>query len=92
MEKYKQELDRISAILKNFYTAKFTSSEKEYETNKTNKQQIRQLVVRIKQDQDLSGAEQQYLVNEALMLLAKNTGSAEDSEIAEQILDHLFLS
>ena len=37
-----------------------------------------------------SGSEQQDLVNEALMLLAKNTGSAEDSEIAEQILDDLF--
>jgi len=48
------------------------------------------LFLRIKQDQHLSEAEQQHLVNEALMLLAKNTGSAEDSEIAEQILDHLF--
>jgi len=90
MEKYKKDLVRITAILENFYTAKFTSSEKEYETNKTNKQQIRQLVVRIKQDQHLSETTQQYLVNEALMLLAKNTGSTEDSEIAEQILDHLY--
>ncbi len=90
MKQYKKELDSISAILENFYTAKFTSSEKEYETNKTSKQQIRQLIVRIKEAQDLSGAEQQYLVNEALMLLTKNTGSAADSEIAEEILDHLF--
>lgn len=90
MEKYKKELDRISAILEDFYAAKFASSEKENQTNKINKQQIRDLIVRIKQDQHLSEAEQQYLVNEALMLLAKNTGSAEDSEIAEEILDHLF--
>jgi len=90
MEQYKKELERISAMLKNFYTAKFKSSENEYETNQTNKQKIKQLIQRIKQDQHLSEAEQQHLVNEALMLLAKNTGSAEDNEIAEKILDHLF--
>lgn len=90
MEKYKEELDRITAIFENCYTAEFSSSEKESETNKSNKQQIRELIVGIKQAQDLSESEQQDLVNEALMLLAKNTGSAEDSEIAEQILDHLF--
>lgn len=53
MEKYKKELDRIMVILKNFYTAKFTSSENEYETNQTNKQKIKQLIQRIKQDQHL---------------------------------------
>ncbi|SMC36989.1 hypothetical protein [Pedobacter africanus] len=90
MEKYKKELDRIRVIFENFYTVKVTSSDKEYETNKINKQQIQQLIVRIKQTQDLSQTDQQDLVNEALILLAKNTGSAEDIEIAEQILDHLF--
>lgn len=90
IETYKKELDKITAIFENFYTVKFTSSEKEYETNKMNKQQIRQLIVKIKQAQDLAETDQQYLVNEALMLLAKNTGSAEESEITEEILDHLF--
>lgn len=90
MEQYKKELNKISVILESFYTAKFTSSKKEYKTNQTNKQQIRQLILKIKQDQHLSEAEQQHLVNEALLLLAKNTGCAEDSEIAEEILDHLF--
>ena len=90
METYKNELDRITAIFENFYTAKFISSEKEYETNKSNKQQITKLIVRIKQAQDLFGSEQQDLANEALMLLAKSMGSAKGSEIAEQILDDLF--
>jgi hypothetical protein len=57
-----KELDRIAAIHECFYTAKFTSSEKENETNKINKEQIKQLVVKIKQDQHLSEAGQQYLV------------------------------
>lgn len=90
MGKYKKELHRIRTTIENFYTVKFTSSEKENETNKINKEQIGQLLVSIKEALDLSGAEQELLVNEALMLLAKNTGSAEDSEIAEEILDHLF--
>lgn len=91
MGTYKNELDRIKVIIENFYLAKFASSEEEYETNKINKEQIGQLIVRIKEAQDLSEPEQQDLVNEALRLLARNTGNAEDSEIAEQILDNLFL-
>lgn len=30
MEQYKKELKKISAILENLYTTKFTSSDKEY--------------------------------------------------------------
>ena len=47
METYKKELERISAILENYYTAKFTSRKKEYKANKINKDQIGQLLIRV---------------------------------------------
>jgi tRNA U34 5-carboxymethylaminomethyl modifying GTPase MnmE/TrmE len=90
METYRKELDKIRDTIAKFYTVKFASSEQEYETNKLNKEQIGQLLIRIKEARDLSGPEQKHLVTEALKLLAENTGCVEDSEIAEEILDHLF--
>ncbi|PRD54741.1 hypothetical protein [Sphingobacterium gobiense] len=90
MENYKNELDRIRAIIENFYVAKFACKEEEYEANKNNKEQIGKFIFRIKQANDLLEPEQQDLMNGALELLARNTGDAEDGEIAEQIIDNLF--
>jgi len=90
MEAYKKELSSIKVTLKNYYAVKFLDHKEAYETNQRNKEKIGQLLISIKQAQDLSESERKNLINETLMLLAKNTGSAEDSEIAERLLDHLF--
>jgi hypothetical protein len=44
----------------------------------------------VNDDNSISDTDKKLLIQESLKLLAENTGCAEDSEIAEDILDFLF--
>ncbi|MGE7911701.1 hypothetical protein [Lysinibacillus xylanilyticus] len=87
---YRSEIDKIRDSLKNYYNKQFKSEEEDYIENKKNKEQIKKLIILVNNDSALSEAERGYIIKVGLELLAKNTGSAEDGEIAEDILDSLF--
>lgn len=87
---YRSEIDKIRNSLKNYYNKQFKSEEEDYIENKKNKEQIKKLIILVYNDSALSEAERGYIIKVGLELLAKNTGSAEDGEIAEDILDSLF--
>jgi len=87
---YGSEIDKIRNSLKNYYNKQFKSEEEDYIENKNNKEQIKKLIIQVYNDSTLSEAERGYIIKVGLELLAKNTGSAEDGEIAEDILDSLF--
>jgi len=91
---YQSEIDKIRNSLKNYYNnycnEQFKSEEEDYSENKNNKEQIKKLIIQVYNDSTLSEAERGYIIKVGLELLAKNTGSAEDGEIAEDILDSLF--
>lgn len=85
------KLNKIADNITNLYQHTFASPEEQYRANKQAKEQIGQLIVQAKQEVGLPEAAQQQVVNEALQLLAKSTGCAEDEEIAEYVLDKLYL-
>ena len=87
---YRSEINKIRNSLKNYYNEQFKSEEEEYIENKKVKEQIKKLIIQVYNDITLSEADREYLIKVGVELLAKNTGCAEDLEIAEEILDSLF--
>jgi tRNA U34 5-carboxymethylaminomethyl modifying GTPase MnmE/TrmE len=87
---YQSEIDKIRNSLKNYYNKQFKSEEEEYIENKKVKEQIKKLIIQVYNDSNLSEADRGYTIKVGVELLAKNTGCAEDAEIAEDILDCLF--
>lgn len=87
---YRSEIDKIRNSLNNYYNEQFKSEEEEYIENKKVKEQIKKLIIQVYNDRTLSEADRGYIIKVAVELLAKNTGCAEDEEIAEDILDSLF--
>ncbi|TKI69483.1 hypothetical protein FC756_09040 [Lysinibacillus mangiferihumi] len=87
---YRSEIDKIRNSLKNYYNEQFKSEEEDYIENKKTKEQVKKLIMQVYNDSTLSEADKGYIIKVAVELLAKNTGCAEDVEIAEDILDSLF--
>ncbi|MFJ6267074.1 hypothetical protein ACIQGW_19125 [Lysinibacillus xylanilyticus] len=87
---YRSEIDKIRNSLKNYYNEQFKSEEEEYIGNKKVKEQKKKLIIQVYNDSTLSEADRGYIIKVAVELLAKNTGCAEDLDIAEDILDCLF--
>ncbi|WP_337982484.1 hypothetical protein [Lysinibacillus sp. C5.1] len=87
---YRSEIDKIRNSLKNYYNEQFKSEEEDYIENKKTKEQIKNLIIQVYNDSTLSEADKGDIIKVAVELLAKNTGCAEDGEIAEDILDSLF--
>ncbi|MEC1180003.1 hypothetical protein P9B03_15995 [Metasolibacillus meyeri] len=91
---YRSEIEKIRDSLKNYYknysNEQFKSEEEEYIENKKTKEQIKKLIIQVYNDSTLSEANRGDIIKVAVELLAKNTGCAEDVEIAEDILDSLF--
>lgn len=87
---YLNEIKRIKILLENYYNKLSNTGEEEYETNKSNKEQIKTLIIETENDRSLCEYEKQKIIEKALYLLAKNTGCVQDEEIAEDILDKLF--
>lgn len=88
--KYQKQLDEIRQRLVEFYNQSFINAEQEYIQNRQNKFQLKELLIDVTDDSSLSPSTKQKLINGILWVLAKNTGSAEDSAISEEILDNLF--
>ncbi|MGE8036315.1 hypothetical protein [Lysinibacillus xylanilyticus] len=91
---YRSEIDKIRDSLKNYYknyyNEQFKTEEEDYIENKKTKEQIKKLIIQVYNDSTLSEADKGYIIKLAVELLAKNTGCAEDLDIAEDILDCLF--
>lgn len=87
---YRSEIDKIRNSLKNYYNKQFNSEKEDFIENKKNKEQIKKLIIQVYNDSTLSEPDIRNLIKAGLELLAKNTGSAEDREIAENILDSLY--
>ena len=87
---YLKELEKIKSILEDYYNKDFNSDEEDFYVNKSNKELIEKLIVNVKCDDSIHISNKSSLIKEALVLLAKNTGCAEDETIAEEILDRLF--
>nr|MBF0970665.1 hypothetical protein [Alloprevotella tannerae] len=77
-------------MLEDYYNIDYNSDEEDFQANKFNKQRIEELIVQVKRDDTILISNKSTLINEALMLLAKNTGCAEDEEISEEILNRLL--
>lgn len=89
---YLKEIERIRSILQDYYNKDFNSDEEDFYVNKSNKELIGQLIVRVKRDDAIPASNKSPLIKEALVLLAKNTGCAEDEAISEEILNRLFVT
>lgn len=87
---YFKELERIKPILEDYYNIDYNSDEEDFQANKFNKKRIEELIVQVKRDYTILISNKNTLIKEALMLLAKNTGCAEDEEISEEILNRLL--
>lgn len=87
---YFKKLERIKSILEDYYNIDYNSDEEDFQANKFNKKRIEELIVQVKRDGTIPISNKNTLIKEALMLLAKNTGCAEDEEISEEILNRLL--
>lgn len=87
---YFKGLERIKSILEDYYNIDYNSDEEDFQANKFNKKRIEELIVQVKRDYTILISNKNTLIKEALMLLAKNTGCAEDEEISEEILNRLL--
>ncbi|MCS1382130.1 hypothetical protein NXZ75_07970 [Lysinibacillus sphaericus] len=87
---YRSEIDKIRNSLEDYYNKQCNSEEEDFFENKKNKEQIKKLIIQVYNDSTLSEPDIRNLIKAGLELLAKNTGSAEDGEIAENILDSLY--
>jgi hypothetical protein len=87
---YQDEIKRLKIVLESFYNKQFSSEEEELKENRGNKNLIKKLIILANSDEHLSDSDKQLIINDSLKLLAENTGCAEDSEIAENLLDYLF--
>ncbi|MBF0952496.1 MAG: hypothetical protein HXK18_03010 [Alloprevotella tannerae] len=77
-------------MLEDYYNIDYNSDEEDFQANKFNKKRIEELIVQVKRDDTILISNKSALIKEALMLLAKNTGCAEDEEISEEILNRLL--
>ncbi|MBF0960551.1 MAG: hypothetical protein HXK20_00355 [Alloprevotella tannerae] len=77
-------------MLEDYYNIDYNSDEEDFQANKFNKKRIEELIVQVKRDYTILISNKNTLIKEALMLLAKNTGCAEDEEISEEILNRLL--
>ena len=89
---YLKEIERIKSILEDYYNEDFNSNEEDFYVNKSNKELIEKLIINVKRDDEIPVSNKSYLIKEALVLLAKNTGCAEDEAISEEILSRLFVT
>jgi hypothetical protein len=58
--------------------------------NQKDKEKLEAFIINVSVSSDLDLHQQDLLIREALMVLAKHTGCAEDAMVAEAILDSLF--
>ncbi|MBF0950244.1 MAG: hypothetical protein HXK22_00360 [Alloprevotella tannerae] len=77
-------------MLEDYYNIDYNSDEEDFQANEFNKKRIEELIVQVKRDDTILISNKNTLIKEALMLLAKNTGCAEDEEISEEILNRLL--
>lgn len=89
---YQKEIERIKSMLEDYYNKDFISEEEDFRVNKFNKELIEKLIVNVKHDDTMAVSNKNSLIKEALVLLAKNTGCAEDEVISEEILNHLLVT
>ena len=90
MEKiYKNELDCINVLLNEYYRKSYINEEDSYCEILKIKNLIKNLILKIAGDIILSENQKTERINEALKLLAENTGCVEDCQIAEKILNDL---
>jgi len=89
---YLKEIERIKSILEDYYNEDFNSNEEDFYVNKSNKELIEKLIINVKRDDEIPVSNKSYLIKEALVLLAMNTGCAEDEAISEEILSRLFVT
>ncbi|MFK7050544.1 hypothetical protein FLACOL_00238 [Flavobacterium columnare] len=75
-------LKNIETEILEYYNAFFEDNTDDYNENKRIKNKLKDYI--------LNNFSDNKKVREALYLLANHTGCAEDSEIAEEILDYLF--
>jgi tRNA U34 5-carboxymethylaminomethyl modifying GTPase MnmE/TrmE len=87
---YKNKIKEIESQLKDFYNVVFLNEEEEFKANQQNKNVLRDFILELCEDKTVSEKERQSIIDKALYLLSKNTGSMEDTIIAENILDELF--
>ena len=90
-EYYSKEIERIKSVLADYYDTDFDSDEEDFLVNKSNKQLIEQLIINLKNDDELDVSNKSFFIKEALQLLAKNTGCVEDEEISDEILEKLLV-
>jgi hypothetical protein len=89
---YKNRLDLINILLNDFYDnqikKQFKSEEQEFNENKIIRNIIKEIIIAVYNDRNISKKEQKIIIKNSLLLLSENTGCVEDTKIAEYILDH----
>ena len=83
-------LTKIQKTLVEFFDKKFENEIDELTVNKTNKKLIENIIIDANRPNMLTLSEKEEIITKALMLLAQFTGCAEDSEMAEEILNEAY--
>jgi hypothetical protein len=89
---YYEKINRIKTLLNEYYKnyqKKYSGINDDFNENLKIKNNIKELIIEIKNDASLAEKNKQLIINESLKLLAENTGCAEDCKISEIILDEL---
>jgi hypothetical protein len=89
---YYEEINRINALLNEYYKnyqKNYINGNEDFNENLKIKNNIKDLIIKIRNDASLTENNKQLIINESLKLLAENTGCAEDCKISEIILNEL---
>jgi hypothetical protein len=91
---YRNKLNLIKILLDNFYenqiAGKFENEEQEFNENKNIKTIIKEIIITVYNDKNISENEKIIIIRNFLILLAENTGCVEDTKIDKEIFDDLF--
>jgi 6-pyruvoyl-tetrahydropterin synthase len=89
---YYDEINRINTLLNEYYKnyqKNYLNINEDFNENLKIKNNIKDLIIEIRNNTSLTENNKQLIINELLKLLAENTGCVEDCKISEVILDEL---
>jgi hypothetical protein len=76
------KIENIKNEILNYHSMSFESEEEDYAFNKKIKEQLKEIIINSKKENDI--------IDKELLVLAESAGCAEDQEIAEDIISYLF--
>jgi len=82
MKDYLKEIEAIELEIEAYYSMSFTSEKESYNKNKLIKNKLKKVIIELNNNHEKE-------IEQALFVLARNTGCVENQEIAEEIIEHL---